>query len=157
MRFWSVLFLLTMLLCVGVFGYAAIDPDWWLTKNASERGPLHFGAEVDHLLILILIITGVIFVITHVALVWVLWRYRSERKAKVIYSHGNTWLEVGWTLIPAAILIFLAFYQYGSWMRMKVLGCRPRTCRWRRWRKAVLLVDSLSLAAIGSSTRRMIC
>lgn len=126
MRYWSVLFALMAVLAVAAFGYGAVDPAWWLPHNVSLRGPLHIGAEVDHLFILILAITGIVFVGTQVALVWTLWRYPREHQAKATYQHGSQRLEVIWTIIPAAILVFIALYQLGAWTDIKFRSAQPK-------------------------------
>jgi cytochrome c oxidase subunit 2 len=55
----------------------------------------------------------------------VLWRYRGDRPRKATYSHGSTTLELAWTLIPGIILVFLAFYQFGAWRKIKFGDARP--------------------------------
>ncbi|HEX2717141.1 MAG TPA: cytochrome c oxidase subunit II [Gemmatimonadaceae bacterium] len=51
----------------------------------------------------------VVFVLVELALLWVLWRYRRREGApEPRHIHGNTTLEVLWTLIPAVVLIFIA-------------------------------------------------
>ncbi len=126
MRYWSLLFLIVAVLAVGAFAYGAVDPSFWLPHNVSLRGPLHIGAEVDHLFILILAITGIVFVGTQIALIWTMWRYGSERRAKATYQHGSQRLEVIWTIIPAAILVFIALYQLGAWTDIKFRSSQPK-------------------------------
>ncbi len=127
MRYWSLLFLVTAALCVGSFVYAMFDPNWWLLHNVSVRSPLHFGAEIDRLTMLVLAITGAVFVLTMLALSWALWKYPASPGRVAQYSHGNHKLEIVWTLIPAVILVFLAFYQMGSWADIKFRSRRPKS------------------------------
>ncbi|GIW88623.1 MAG: hypothetical protein KatS3mg108_2947 [Isosphaeraceae bacterium] len=126
MRYWSLLFLVTAVLVVAAFGVGAFDPSWWLPENVSLHGPLHIGAEVDHLFILILVITGLVFIGTQAALVWTLWRYPREFQPKATYQHGSQRLEVVWTIIPAAILVFIALYQLGAWTDIKFRSAQPK-------------------------------
>jgi cytochrome c oxidase subunit 2 len=127
-RYWSLLFLVIAVLCVAVFVYAPFDAThdngWWLPTDVS--GPLQIGPKVDHLFILILWITGLVFIGTQVALAWTLWRYPSERAPKATYQHGSQRLEVIWTIIPAAILVFIALYQLGAWADIKFRSEQPR-------------------------------
>src|SRR5262245_63794048 len=102
-------------LCVAAFVYAPFNSSWWLPHNVSTRSPLHFGAEVDHLFVLILWITGITFVGTQIALVWATWRFGHAPDRRAQYFHGSQRLEVIWTIIPAAILVFIALYQMGAW------------------------------------------
>ena len=42
------------------------------------------------------------------------------------YFHGSQRLEVIWTIIPAAILVFIALYQMGTWASIKFRSAAPR-------------------------------
>jgi cytochrome c oxidase subunit 2 len=67
------------------------------------------GRSIDRLLDDIVLWVIVIFVIVEAALVVTVIRFRrhsGSRPAKAI--HGNTALEIGWTLAPAIILAFIA-------------------------------------------------
>jgi cytochrome c oxidase subunit 2 len=76
-RYWSVLFLLTALVCMGVFVYAPFDPQWWMPRNHST-----LGREVDHLFVIILWITGLVFMGTQVALAYAMWTGASDPNRK---------------------------------------------------------------------------
>jgi cytochrome c oxidase subunit 2 len=133
-RYWSVLFALAAIFSVGMFLYAPFAPDWWLPNPASNH--LHvvsaFGREIDSLFLIILVITGVVFIGTQVVLVWAAYRYadlkdeqgRPLRAAQ--YFHGSQRLEVIWTIIPAAILVFIALYQMGTWASIKFRSSAPK-------------------------------
>jgi cytochrome c oxidase subunit 2 len=91
----------------------------------SREPSSRIARDVDHLFVIIFVITGVVFVATHLALVYATWRYRARPGRKAVHSHGNFWLELIWTLIPTAALIFLAFYQIGIWARIKYDSSMP--------------------------------
>jgi cytochrome c oxidase subunit 2 len=118
--------MVTAALVVGSFLYGLVDPDWWLPFNNSTRGPLHFGAEIDNLFIAILWITGIVFIGTQIVLCWALWKFPSDVERKATYIHGSHRLEVIWTIIPAAILVFIALYQLGAWADIKFRSSQPR-------------------------------
>ena len=42
------------------------------------------------------------------------------------YFHGSQRLEVIWTIIPAAILVFIALYQMGTWASIKFRSAAPK-------------------------------
>lgn len=126
MRYWSLLFLVMAALVVGSCLYGLVDPDWWLPQNISTRGPLHFGAEIDNLFVMILWITGIVFIGTQIVLCWALWRYPSDQHRKATYLHGSHRLEVIWTIIPSAILVFIALYQLGAWADIKFRASQPK-------------------------------
>ncbi len=127
MRYWSILFALAALFSVGAFLYAPFSPDWWLPNPANDH--LHvvstFGREIDSLFLIILVITGIVFIGTQVVLVWVSYRYADQKDdqgqpvRRAQYFHGSQRLEVIWTIIPAAILVFIALYQMGTWASIK--------------------------------------
>ena len=134
MRYWSVLFGLAALVCVGVFAYSPFHPDWWLPNLASD--PNHtvstFGREIDSLYVIILVITGVAFIGTQIALVWVTWKYldRTDAQGRPVrpatYFHGSQRLEVIWTIVPASVLVFIALYQMGTWASIKFRSAAPK-------------------------------
>ena len=63
-----------------------------------------------------------ILLATGSAIGWVVWKFdhRHDDRKKAAYFHHNTKLEVIWTLVPAAILVGLAFYQMGAWAENKM-------------------------------------
>jgi cytochrome c oxidase subunit II len=133
-RYWSLLFGLAALFSVGAFVYAPFSPDWWLPNPIGDYHHVvsTFGREIDSLFVIILWITGVTFIGTQVVLVWVAHRYADEQDASgkpvraAQYFHGSQRLEVVWTIIPAAILVFIALYQMGTWASIKFRSAAPR-------------------------------
>jgi cytochrome c oxidase subunit II len=63
--------------------------------------------EIDSLYKITLYIALVIFVGVEGALGYALWRFRARKGAVAAQIHGNTRLEVGWTLGAAGILVVL--------------------------------------------------
>ncbi len=126
MRYWSLLFIAAAVAVVGVFLYAPFDPEWWLPRNVSLKGPLAFGADIDHLFVMILWITGIVFIGTQIALGYAMWRYAAKPGRPAVYFHGSQRLEVIWTIIPSAILVFIALYQMGTWTSIKFRSAQPK-------------------------------
>lgn len=134
MRYWSVLFALAAIFSVGAFLYAPFSPDWWLPNPASDYRHCvsTFGREIDSLYLIILGITGIVFIGTQVLLVWVSFRFvdQKDEAGKPVrpaqYFHGSQRLEVIWTIIPAAILVFIALYQMGTWASIKFRSSAPK-------------------------------
>jgi cytochrome c oxidase subunit 2 len=85
--------------------------DWWLPTNYSEH-----GIGMDWLFNVIFWITMIIFVAVEVLLVYfaIKYRFRPERR-KGVFSHGNTRLEMIWTLVPAVILIWISLATKQVW------------------------------------------
>ena len=109
---WCILFALVPILAVGLF-VASPLLGWWLPEELSTIAP-----DIDRMFYVILAITAALFVITQGVLVYALFVY-SRPDSKPVYFHENARLELIWTIIPAAILVFLAFYQVPTWGEAK--------------------------------------
>jgi cytochrome c oxidase subunit 2 len=86
-----------------------------LLPNAST-----FAGPIDSLYIVILIVTGVAFVLVEGILVFFLIRYRQRPGQKAHYTHGDRRVEFAWTLIPGLMLFGLAVFQYSAWTDAKL-------------------------------------
>jgi len=86
----------------------------WLPENVST-----FGGEIDSLFYLIYYITAATFILVTVLMVVFLVMYREQPGRRATYTHGNTSLEIIWTIIPAAILIVLSFMSVSTWAKVK--------------------------------------
>jgi len=86
----------------------------WLPEDVST-----FGHEIDSLFYLIYYITAVTFILVTVLMVLFLIMYRQREGRRATYTHGNTTLEIVWTIIPAAILIVLSFMSVSTWAKVK--------------------------------------
>lgn len=64
--------------------------------------------QINDLYKIVLYVALVIFVLVEGALGYVLWRYRARKGAVAAQIHGNTRLEIGWTVGAAVILVGLA-------------------------------------------------
>lgn len=87
---------------------------WWLPEQAST-----FAGDIDAIFYGILIITGIVFVVVEVGLVYFVIKYRGREGRRAYYTHGSTKAEVIWTVIPAVIVVGLAFASKGVWSDMK--------------------------------------
>lgn len=106
--------LASLLLAAGASpAQAAGWGDWWLPKNYSTH-----GGSIDALFTWIFWITMVTFVLVEITLIVFLvkYRHRPDRK-KATFTHGNTRLEMAWTLAPAVILAGLALASKQVWDR----------------------------------------
>ena len=114
--FWAILFLAVPVLGVATFAVAP-SINVWLPRDVSAH-----GHEIDSLFYFILALTGVVFVATEVLLFWFMWKYDAAARAddKAVYISGSHSLEVVWTIIPAATLLFLAIYQMNAWANVKM-------------------------------------
>ena len=109
-------------LSVGFMVVFLIGTMWsaWHYKNVMlgygphEAASAH-GKELDGMFNLTLIFTGIVFVITTVALFWFAYkfRWRENRKAQFI-AHDNR-LEVIWTAVPAVVMTLLVVRGLNAW------------------------------------------
>jgi len=81
----------------------------WNGQEASTAAP-----KIDDLLDVMIVLSSFVFSIVMVMLVYSVWRWRvrpgDEGDGAPI--HGNTRLEIAWTAIPTAIVLFLAGYSW---------------------------------------------
>ena len=68
--------------------------------------------EIDSLYKITLYIALVIFVAVEGALGYALWKFRKRKGAVAAQIHGNTRLEIGWTLGAALILVVLSVLTF---------------------------------------------
>ena len=127
-KFWSILFGVTMLACLIGF---AISPwmGWWMPDGVST----HAG-DVDFLFYVILWITTFFFILTEAILVVFMWQYASHEGKPPISEKADVAgflkpltsmldsqhkVELAWTVVPAGILLYIAFAQVNTWANVK--------------------------------------
>ncbi len=89
-----------------MFGYGPM-------LSASEHGKL-----IDHSMNTMLILTGIVYVITHILLFYFSYRYRYQKGKKAWFYPHNNKLEMVWTLTPFFVLAFLAIEGLMVWNKM---------------------------------------
>jgi cytochrome c oxidase subunit 2 len=87
---------------------------WFLPHGSST-----FAPSIDRLYYLILIITGIAFVLVEVGIIWFSIAYRARPGRKAHYTHGNATAEVIWTAIPAVTVVALGLMSAGLWNHIK--------------------------------------
>jgi cytochrome c oxidase subunit 2 len=94
---------LALLLAAGLTACSSFNP------NTIFGAHSEFGHSVDILTRRLLYAGLTVFVLVELLLLFILVKFHDRdgnREAKQI--HGNTTLEIGWTLVPAVILAFIA-------------------------------------------------
>ncbi|MDO8365290.1 MAG: OmpA family protein [Saprospiraceae bacterium] len=99
---------------VGVFWSAWDYKNVMLGYGPHESASEH-GKMLDEIFLVTLVLTGIVFVLTHIALFWFSYQYRWQegRKAKFI-PHDNR-LEIWWTAIPAVVMTILVVRGLNAW------------------------------------------
>lgn len=127
-KLWGLLFGVTMLGCLGLFLAAPLIPGWWLQEGVSS----HYWS-IDFLYYTILFIVAFFFILTEVLLVCFMVRYARQDDGKPPQPKPSKVgellkplsglephkIELAWTIVPAAILLFIAFAQVGIWADIK--------------------------------------
>ena len=119
-RFWSLLFLAVPVLGTALFVIGILATSGplalWFPENIN---PL--ATEIDRLHDIILALIAVVFIVTSLLLFWFMWKYDAAAHTQPArFVHGNHRLEVWWTVIPTAILILLAVYQFKVYADVRI-------------------------------------
>lgn len=73
------------------------------------------GEKVDSMLWVTLVVTGVVFFITQIALFWFSYKYQENPKRKAFYFPHNNTMEIVWTVVPAIALTVLVVIGLRNW------------------------------------------
>jgi cytochrome c oxidase subunit 2 len=92
-----------LLLCAPTALAGAFTPESGGSPNADEISSLYK---------LTLVIAMVVFVGVEGALIYSLVKFRARKGRTAAQIHGNTRLEIGWTIIPALILVLLTVVTF---------------------------------------------
>jgi cytochrome c oxidase subunit 2 len=86
----------------------------WLPENVST-----FGEKIDSIFYLIYYVTNFTFIAVISVMIAFLVMYRHREGRRATYSHGNSTLEIAWTVTPAVILLLLGFASKARWEEIK--------------------------------------
>jgi cytochrome c oxidase subunit 2 len=135
-----------MVAAAGLFLVAPLV-GWWLPEGVSSH-----AWDIDALFYIILGITGFFFILTEGLLVYFMWTYASSPRShghvfghhaeeeKVLWTaffkrlvrpvsailHNQHRVELAWTLVPAVILVYIAFVQINTWANVKYVSRMPK-------------------------------
>jgi cytochrome c oxidase subunit II len=88
---------------------AVMVPINWDGQQASAEAP-----KIDNLLTVMIVLSAFVFSLVMVMLFYALWKFKAkpgdESDGEPI--HGNTRLEIAWTLIPTIIVLFAGGYSW---------------------------------------------
>lgn len=88
---------------------AVMLPINWNGQQASTA-----AAKIDDLLSVMIVLSSFVFSLVVVMLSYALWKFKAKPgdESDGEPMHGNTRLEVAWTLIPTVIVLFAAAYSW---------------------------------------------
>ncbi len=108
----SLLFLVLFLPACVLSAY--MYKDWMLGYGPHKAASAH-GDSLDRMFDVTLFFTGLVFVITHIALFYFAWKYRGEKGRKAVYMPHDNRLEIIWTAVPAVVMAFLVINGLDTW------------------------------------------
>jgi cytochrome c oxidase subunit 2 len=77
-----------------------------------EKGGSENADKIWTLYLLIFILASIVFLGVAGALVWAMVKYRARRGMVAAQIHGNTRLEIGWTVGAFVILVFITVFTF---------------------------------------------
>ena len=108
----SLVFLVVFLVgCV----YSAIYYKNYMLGYGPHASASQHGGSIDFLFDITLFFTGIVFVITHIALFWFAYKYQGRKGRKAEFISHNNKLEVIWTLVPAIVMTLLVISGLDAW------------------------------------------
>lgn len=87
----------------------------WLPEDVSP-----YGAGIDSLFYFVYYLTAVAFILVTALMIIFLYVYRDQGGRRATYTHGNTALEIIWTIIPALVFIGLGLGSRSLWENIKL-------------------------------------
>lgn len=105
--------LFALFLVVGLYGVYweyTVHGAMLLPDAASEH-----GKKIDEMFNLTLIITTIVFVVTHILLFGFSYIYKYSAKRKAYYYPHNNTIEKIWTIVPALVLTVLVLMGFLTW------------------------------------------
>ncbi|MFL5871268.1 MAG: cytochrome c oxidase subunit II transmembrane domain-containing protein, partial [Solirubrobacterales bacterium] len=97
-----------MLVLAAVMAVVLVQFNWFGPADSTQSD------EIDTLFDVMIILSSFVFSIVMVMLAYAVWKFRArpgdEGDGEPI--HGNTKLEIAWTVIPTVIVLFGAVYSW---------------------------------------------
>jgi len=118
------LVLLLVIWLITILGsYFIIAKTWWLPVGASAA-----AAGIDHHFTVSYILMGAVFIAAQLGLGWFVWKYRDKgegSKEAALYSHGNTTLEVVWTVLTIFLFVGMNLASRSIWAAERLTDAQP--------------------------------
>jgi cytochrome c oxidase subunit 2 len=104
---------------IGVYICNELLKGKMLPEAASSQ-----GKDIDRMMNVTLIITGIVFVITQILLFVFAYRFRATEKRQAYYYPHNNKLELVWTVVPAIVMTILVAIGLKHWFA--ITGDAPK-------------------------------
>ncbi len=97
---------------LALTGSLVLAPDALANFITPKSGGSPNANEIHSLYMIVLYIAGVVFVIVEAALFYSVFKFRAKKNRVAAQIHGNTRLEIGWTVAAALILVVLTVVTF---------------------------------------------
>lgn len=111
-------FLLLVFLILGLIGVYYCNVKYGPKILQFGSAASDHGHDVDNMLKITIVITGIVFVITQIILFWFAYKYQESDKRKAYFYPHNNKLEVLWTAVPAIVLTVMVGFGLYYWFRI---------------------------------------
>jgi cytochrome c oxidase subunit II len=102
-----------LMLALGIFAASLIFAPAALANFVTPKsGGSPNADQIASLYKIILYIAAVVFVVVEGALIYSVFRFRAKKSRVAAQIHGNTRLEIGWTVAAALILVVLTVVTF---------------------------------------------
>lgn len=88
--------------------------NWMLGYGPHEAASAH-GDSLDGAFNITLFFTGIVFILTHIALFWFAYKYAGKKGVISEFMPHDNKLEVIWTAVPAVVMCFLVIRGLVAW------------------------------------------
>jgi cytochrome c oxidase subunit II len=99
-------------LAVVLVGSLVIAPDALANFIEPKSGGSPNANQIHSLYNIVLYVAAIVAVLVEGALVYSVWRFRAKKSPVAAQIHGNTRLEIGWTVAAALILVVLTVVTF---------------------------------------------
>lgn len=102
-----------------VFLFGVVLSAWAYRNEMLGYGPHSAASEhgdvLDNMFNITLVITGIVFILTHIALFWYAYKYRWKENRKAEFIPHDNRLEIIWTAVPAVVMTLLVVRGLDAW------------------------------------------
>jgi cytochrome c oxidase subunit II len=107
-----------LLFMIGLLALCVITAYGWknymMGYGPHEAASAH-GGVLDNMFDVTLFFTGIVFVLTHVALFYFAWRYKKTKNSRGTHWPHNNTLEIVWSAVPAVVMTYLVIKGLLAW------------------------------------------
>jgi len=93
---------------------------WWFPEGVSDH-----AAAIDAQFNRTMVVVALTFILSQLALGYIVWRFTSNKSGRATYSHGSNKLEATWTIATAVIFVSLGILGQQMWVKLHINEAPP--------------------------------